>query len=208
MERGRAGREGWVTRTLGRAERRIAARLLALGMSGNPLHVVACGRDPRMRERCLGRFFNALLPFVERHGTLRGAFADGELVAVLGILPPGACRPTAVERVRMALRVALGCPPTAAWRIARWLLDWQRRHPRSPHWHLGPLAVHPGWRRRGIASALLREHCRVADASGAPSWLETDLEANVELYRRFGFRVVAERPVLGVRNWFMARPAG
>jgi len=37
------------------------------------------------------------------------------------------------------------------------------------------------------------------------SYLETDKSENVRFYERFGFTVVAEVNVLGVRNWFMSR---
>src|SRR3546814_12172120 len=35
--------------------------------------------------------------------------------------------------------------------------------------------------------------------------LETDKPGKVRLYRRGGFEVVAEQPMLGVTNWFMQR---
>src|SRR3546814_19111604 len=45
--------------------------------------------------------------------------------------------------------------------------------------------------------------------SGRPRFvrcvLETDKPGNVRLYRRGGFEVVAEQPILGVTNWFMQR---
>jgi hypothetical protein len=35
-------------------------------------------------------------------------------------------------------------------------------------------------------------------------YLETDSEDKVRLYERFGFEVVREQQVIGVRNWFAA----
>jgi hypothetical protein len=46
------------------------------------------------------------------------------------------------------------------------------------------------------------------DAYGAVAYLETDRQANVHFYEKFGFVVVAEANVLGVPNWFMSRPGG
>ena len=45
------------------------------------------------------------------------------------------------------------------------------------------------------------------DAAGEVAYLETDKEINARFYERFGFEVVGEEQVLGVRNWFMTRPA-
>jgi hypothetical protein len=38
-------------------------------------------------------------------------------------------------------------------------------------------------------------------------YLETDKPENVTFYKRFGFEVVDEHPVLGIKNWFMLRDA-
>jgi hypothetical protein len=46
------------------------------------------------------------------------------------------------------------------------------------------------------------------DAYGAVAYLETDRQANVHFYEKFGFVVVAEANVLGVPNWFLSRPGG
>jgi hypothetical protein len=39
------------------------------------------------------------------------------------------------------------------------------------------------------------------------SYLETDRPENVTFYRRFGFEIVQQEPVLGVLNFFMVRRA-
>lgn len=49
--------------------------------------------------------------------------------------------------------------------------------------------------------------CAQMDARGMLSYLETDKAENVGFYRRFGFGVIGEGNVLGLRNWFMSRPA-
>src|SRR3546814_17949219 len=47
--------------------------------------------------------------------------------------------------------------------------------------------------------------CELLDEHQGIGYLETDRPGNVRLYRRGGFEVVAEQPVLGVSNWFMLR---
>jgi GNAT superfamily N-acetyltransferase len=98
-----------------------------------------------------------------------------------------------------------------AWRnlprMARVVRTWARADPRIEHWHLGPAAVERGRQRQGIGAQLMDAVCDELDRRGAPGYLETDKSENVRLYRRGGFEVVATRPVLGVTNWFMLRPA-
>jgi hypothetical protein len=52
---------------------------------------------------------------------------------------------------------------------------------------------------------MLAAFCSDMDARKANAYLETDKIANVRFYEQFGFTVLAEADVLGVRNWFMSR---
>lgn len=201
-------------RPLAKDDRREAAHLLAQAMKDNPLHVQVFGRAEARRERRLRHFFFVLLGHVLRHGHLSGAWTAApscgeQLTGILGLLPPGHCRPRPPERLRIGAGILRCMPPVAAWRVWRWLDAWERRDPATPHWHIGPLAVHPAHRRQGIATMLMEAGCRMIDtAEPAPAWLETDLERNAEFYRHFGFAVTEQAAVLGVPNWFMMREGG
>lgn len=63
--------------------------------------------------------------------------------------------------------------------------------------HIGTVAVHPEWRRKGIARRLMEHALREADVQGMVlAHLEVrrgNLPA-LELYRSFGFEQVGERP--------------
>jgi ribosomal-protein-alanine N-acetyltransferase len=63
--------------------------------------------------------------------------------------------------------------------------------------HIFRIAVDPAWRRQGIGSRLVGECLRTARSRGvAAAVLEvrpSNVEA-IELYRKFGFQVVAMRP--------------
>jgi ribosomal protein S18 acetylase RimI-like enzyme len=183
-----------------------AVGVLARGMRDNPLHVAAYGADPERRLHCHARLMRAVLTGFPSQGTIC-AIRDHELVGVAGVAPPGTCRPTAGQRVRM-LPTMLALGPRTAGRVGRWVSTWAARDPGEPHVHLGPLAVDAHLQRHGIGSAIMREHCRRLDGAGALGYLETDKPDNVRFYERFGYEVVGEQPVLGVPNWFMRRPAG
>jgi GNAT superfamily N-acetyltransferase len=132
------------------------------------------------------------------------ALLEGDVVGVTGVAPPGSCRPTPAQRLRLLPRIlALG--PRTAGRVLAWTSRWGRHDPEEPHYHLGPLAVDAHRQRQGIGSLIMREHCRRLDASGDVGYLETDRIENVTFYERFGYEVIAEDLVLGVPNWFMRR---
>lgn len=186
-------------------QRAAATVLLADAMLDNPLHVRAFGADPPRRRKRLGRFMDPLVRHVQSSGRLLGAYAQGELVGVLGLMRPGACRPTGLAALRFAGVVLTSNPPLGVWRIARWLAAWARNDPRELHWHIGPLAVAPAYRRQGVARHLMLHCCRQLDALAVAAWLETDLAINARFYDSLGFVTARHEPVLGVPNWFMRR---
>jgi ribosomal protein S18 acetylase RimI-like enzyme len=185
-----------------------AAAILADGMRDNPLHVQAFGAQPQRRQRRLHRFLGHLVAYIHARGKLLGAFVDGNLVGVLGMLEPGRCRPRWRDALGFACVLAVSNPPSGLWRIRRWLAVWQRNDAPQPHWHLGPLVVVPACRRRGVGRRLMLRCCRQLDVLAATAWLETDLAINVAFYRTLGFVVSQHEPVLGVPNWFMRRAPG
>lgn len=73
------------------------------------------------------------------------------------------------------------------------------------HWHLGPVAVEPGFQGMGIGHAVMRMLCDHIDDRGDLAWLETDKIENVLFYTSLGFELVSEAPVLSTSCWFMRR---
>lgn len=187
---------------VGRAETRLAAGVLARGMRDNPVHRAAFGEDPCGRERTLERLFGTLLPGMHRAPVC--ARRGGEIVGVLGLAPPGACRPTPRQAARLVPAVLRAGTASTA-RTFCWFAQWERRHPREPHWRLGPVAVEAALQGRGIGGLMMERFTGVVDAAGEAAYLETDRPENVRFYERFGFEVVSEAPILGTPNWFMWR---
>ena len=182
-----------------------AARLLAGSMTDNPLHRRVFGDNEAHLARVLTTAFTRLLRRQLRSGLVLGAFDGLTLVGVAAMVPPGHCQPPLQEKLHM---LAILAREGLLWRlpnIYRWLRIWAQQDLACDHWHLGPAAVERGRQGEGIGTALMRAICDELDQRQAIGYLETDKRTNVSLYRRGGFRVVAERPVLGVTNWFMLR---
>jgi GNAT superfamily N-acetyltransferase len=180
-----------------------AVGVLARGMRDNPLHVAAYGDDPERRLRCHARLMRGLFRNFPAQQPI-GAIRDGTLVGVAGVAPVGSCQPTATQRLRL-LPTMLALGPRTAARVGKWISIWARRDPDEAHVHLGPLAVDAHLQGQGIGSLIMHEHCRRLDAAHEVGYLETDKAVNVGFYERFGFEVIGEEAVLGVRNWFMRR---
>jgi ribosomal protein S18 acetylase RimI-like enzyme len=91
------------------------------------------------------------------------------------------------------------------WRKSVWFREWAERDPVEQHWHLGPIGVLPTHQGSGIGSILMERFCKEVDACMAKAFLETDLDKNVRFYEKFGFKVVSESEIFGVKNRYMLR---
>ena len=99
-------------------------------------------------------------------------------------LGPGTLAGMLVARVPAA-----GTPPPVVGYICVWLV--------SDELHINNLAVHPRWRKRGIARALLQAALRHGREGGAhTAFLEVRVSnvAAQALYRQFDFEPVGVRP--------------
>ena len=182
-----------------------AALLLSRAMCDNPIDVRAFGGEAANRRQKLERFYSPVLHGLYRRGQLIGGFRDAEMLAVCAFAPPGHCQATLAEKLRILPSVVLVNQIATTGRILQWVGAWSRRDPSQPHWHLGPVAVEPAVQGQGVGRVLMADFCTRMDECAGLAYLETDKRENVRFYRRFGFSVVAEAEVLGVRNWFMSR---
>ena len=66
-----------------------------------------------------------------------------------------------------------------------------RHHPREPHWYLPLIGVDPAHQRKGHGSALLGHALSQCDRDHTAAYLESTNRANISLYERHGFRVLA-----------------
>ena len=72
------------------------------------------------------------------------------------------------------------------------LEQMDRYHIEEPHWYLPMIGVDPSHQGKGMGSALLRHSVALCDEKGLPAYLESSNPANVPLYERHGFEVLAE----------------
>ncbi len=64
--------------------------------------------------------------------------------------------------------------------------------PVEPHWYLTLIAVDPAKRGRGYGAALMSHALKIIDRDKRPAYLESTNAANLSLYKRFGFELLAE----------------
>jgi len=171
--------------------------------------------DAATREQKLAVLHRVLVEYGLRYGHRITQSDDGRCVAIWE--PPGQSMGL-VGLARSGLLTAplkLGPGPVARLARAAAAIEPVRQQSMAgqPHWYLSIAAIDPDLQGKGRGGALLREGLARIDADGLPCFLDTNNEANLPLYERFGFTTVAQVQVGedGPQAWGMrreAQPAG
>lgn len=177
-----------------------AAQMLARAFVANPLHEAAFGPDQLPKNEA---FFRTGLSVMK--GAKHVAVDGARVVGFIHWVQAPACQFSPAEKVRMLPAMVGGLGVRSSWRVSRWLTAWSAHDPREAHLHLGPIGVDPDAQGRSVGRLLMDRYCQDLDTRARAGYLETDRPENVAFYRRFGFEVVTEAPVLGVPNFFMRR---
>ena len=146
--------------------------------------------EPLLRVRGMGIFLRSHIAALGATAVAAGARdRSGLLVGVAVWQRPGTHPLPWAAQVRDlagSARAMLPRPRSLAVGL-RYVTAIEKVRPREEHWYLALLATDPMVWRRGVGTALLEPMLAVADDDGLPCYLETQKEANIAYYRRFGF---------------------
>jgi GNAT superfamily N-acetyltransferase len=104
-------------------------------------------------------------------------------------------------------RAVLDLPPGPLARVHAYESAVAEIMPTDEHWYLGVLATHPDHAGQRLGRVAMRQGLDAAARAGLPAYLETASDANVALYLRSGWSVVAEATVGPLHVRVMAHPA-
>jgi hypothetical protein len=200
-EAGRGGDDPLREETIGppdEAERRALVDVLARAFQDNPMNLAIHAGSSRRRIRANGAGLRALVldsgDATEKRVIRMGDRVVGGWIATRpGLFP---LPPPSVSR-QIGCFLHQGIRAMDQWgRASRALAEL---HPREAHWYLAVLGVEPTLHGKGLGAALLAELHRLAAASPAPIYLESDHPRSVGFYRRLGYSERCVREVNGVR---------
>lgn len=178
-----------------RGDHARAGRALAAAFADDPVFGWLVPRDVPRREARLDAFFTSMARSYLRRGKHVYLAGDGAGAALWS--PPGSWELPASEILRES-RPAFTAFGRNLLLALRSQLQVESKHPKTPvHWYLGYLGVAPTHQGQGLGAAMLREVTTGADADRVPAYLESSNERNLTLYRRHGFEVVEQFPLLG-----------
>ena len=177
---------------------RESAKVLSVAMLNAPVHVaVFLGQGEKERLEIEKMFYEL---FIESPGIVFLAKEKQNIIGVMRMISCQGSKGTDVPKEP-------NDENDITWRKSVWHGEWEHRDPLTQHWHLGPIGVLPSYQGQGIGSMLLERFCKEVDACQAQAYLETDLDKNVRLYEKFGFKLIAETEIFDVKNRFMLRDA-
>jgi ribosomal protein S18 acetylase RimI-like enzyme len=178
------------------------AEILGRAFATNPIHLAVYQDKPMIAHR-LQITFEATLKYGA--GKCFVSELDGQIVGAMRIIKWPDCQGMNLKVMPSVFRAAGGLGPLM--REMKHIGTWKKYHPKQLHWHLDPIGVAPEFQHKGIGSHLMKLYCDLVDKDGLEAYLETDRPENVPFYELFGFKVVEDEIVVGVKNWFMLRPA-
>lgn len=82
--------------------------------------------------------------------------------------------------------------PVVLDNFARLIEKSRTYRPVEPYWYLALIAVDPVRRGKGYGAALMSHALEICDRDKRPAYLESTNAANLSLYKRFGFKLLAE----------------
>ena len=173
-----------------------AAKVLSHAMLDNPLHMAVFLGNGEIERLEIEKMFIEL--FNELPGIV---YLAKEGKKIVGVMRMKSCvgRKTKDEPIKVEDENDIN------YRKTIWHREWSNRDPEEQHWHLGPIGVLPSHRRLGIGSKLMERFCEEVDNCSAKAYLETDLDANVRFYEKFGFKVISKSDIFQVENRYMLR---
>ena len=180
-----------------------ASALLSQAYSVSPLFSATLGGSIEKQRSMLETSFKMAL----KSGIIFTAKEKGKILGVMRFLEWPQCQKEYRRFQGLNLLPLLLILRGGALRGRKWFSIWAKHDPNKPHMHLSAFGVLPIRQGQGIGSLLLDHFCKYVDERKQAAYLETDVQRNIRLYERFGFKVVEEASVLSLPNWFMWRDA-
>lgn len=197
--------EGPRVRRMVAADMPAVCEVIGAAFADNPSTLANVGGDTTRAEQVM-RNAVRIAKFGRRWSHALVAEQNDTIVGALNAAQWPHCQMGTVEKIKTVpsmVAIMRGALPRAFTMTSR----REAHDPREPHWHVGPLGVHPDAQGQGVGASLLQAFLSTVDEAGQPAFLETDVERNVIFYQRFGFEVVAKEVIVGVNTRFMRRPA-
>jgi ribosomal protein S18 acetylase RimI-like enzyme len=166
------------------------SKVLALAFDSDPVFSWAVRQDQK-RTDALRSLFTYLMEDSLRYGEER---TTSDLKGCAIWLPPEEAKEPEqlLSTLRVLPRLIRYSSLSRIHRLLNLITACDEKRPKTPHFYLDFIAVHPDKQGQGYASLLLSNTLSRLDATLTPAYLESSNPCNNPLYMRFGFKVTDE----------------
>ncbi len=164
--------------------------------------------DTNQRLKTLNHYFQHVIKYGLRYGEVY-SFPNLEGISVW--LPPKSSSHTRWKAIKAG---ALILPVKVKWKyltlqnkIYKFTDHLHKKFAPYPHWYLSIIGVGPNHQGKGFGEQLLSTTINRIDLESKPIYLETNKEKNVEIFKRFGFRILQKVIIPGTEifHWSLLR---
>ena len=164
--------------------------------------------DTNQRLKTLNLYFQHVIKYGLRYGEV---YSSPNLEGITVWLPPNNPSHTRWKAIKTGVLVL---PFKVKW---KYLASQNKFHKFSdnlhkklvpyPHWYLSLIGVAPNHQGKGFGQQLLSATINRFDLESKPVYLETNKEKNLEIFKRFGFRIIQKVLVPGTEifHWSLLR---
>jgi len=159
------------------------------------LRYVVKGED--YRSKCIAWFFGKMLEYGTKYGRVWGGYnkQSGLLEGVAMWQPPYEAGVSLWNMLKLGLTsLPMKFGMTGSWRLWSVIDASEKQHARCmknrEHWSLYTIGVSPELQRKGIGTSLLHPVLAMADTDQVPCYLDTDVNFNLNFFRRLGWVLV------------------
>jgi N-acetylglutamate synthase-like GNAT family acetyltransferase len=91
--------------------------------------------------------------------------------------------------------------------LGHFTVELREKNIDRPYWYLAPVGIDPKHQGKGLCSKLVRPMLARCDRENISTALETQLEKNVEIYKRYGYEIIAKTtiPNSDIPHYLMVR---
>jgi hypothetical protein len=186
-----------------------ATEVLTRAFEDDPIiNYFLSGSEKDYPERSRKIFEYQCLLYIEMDLPVFGTVQNSHLTGVACLaVPEKKERPDSLLEADKEFEKSMG--PEFLGRIKRYMNLSKKYSPEGLHHYLAGLGVHPDFQELGFGRLLLDEIYKIAAThqSSTGIYLETATLKNVEMYKHFGYNLLAMEKLDGIVDvWYMFRP--
>ncbi len=164
--------------------------------------------DINQRSKTLNHYFQHVIKYGLHYGEV---YSSLNLEGISVWLPPKSSSHTRWKAIKTG---ALVLPLKVKWKylalqnkIYKFTDNLHKKLVPYAHWYLSLIGVGPNHQGKGFGQQLLSTTINRIDPESKPIYLETNKEKNVEIFKRFGFRILKKVIIPGTEifHWSLLR---